>query len=130
MIAAAALGEPETGQEAARLLVERWDFAAPSHWKAEFSNVVWNAVLLGRIAADEIDTAVTRANALPTESVDVSELLRGAVTRAVATGHATYDTLFVELAIRLGTSVASFDTRLQRKFPSLVKCPGAFLTRG
>jgi len=65
--------------------------------EAEFSNVVWKAVQLGRIAADQIDAIIGRAGALPIESVDVAELWRGAVTRAIAAGHPAYDTLFVEL---------------------------------
>jgi predicted nucleic acid-binding protein len=123
VVAAALLAESETGQEAVRLLAGKWDLAAPSHWKAEFSNVVWKAVQLKRIAAEEIDAILSRASALPIESVDVAELWRGAVTRAIVAGHPAYDTLFVELAIRLRTSVASFDRRLQRKFPSIVRNP-------
>ena len=127
VVAAAVLGEARSGEEAARLLGSKWDFAAPSHWKAEFSNVVWKAVQFGRIAAQEIDSLINRASALPIESVDVAELWRGAVTRAIAAGHPAYDTLFIELAIRLKTSVASFDGRLQRKFPLVVKSPGDLL---
>ncbi len=127
MVAAAVLAEYGTGDEASRLLAGKWDFAAPSHWKAEFSNVVWKAVQLKRIDAGEIEAIISRASALPIESVDVAELWRGAVTRAVVTGHPAYDTLFVELAIRLGTSVASFDRRLQRRFPSIVRSPSELL---
>lgn len=96
---------------------------APSHWKAEFSNVIWKAVQLKRIAAEEVDAIIDRAAALPIESVDVAELWRGAVMRAIAANHPTYHTLFVELAVRLETRVASFDTGLQRKFPSIVRSP-------
>jgi predicted nucleic acid-binding protein len=124
VVAAAMLAESGTGEVAIRLLAGKWDFAAPSHWKAEFCNVVWKAVQLKRIAAEEIDAIFSRAGALPIESVDVAELWRGAVTRAIAAGHPAYDTLFVELAIRLRTNVASFDRRLQRKFPSIVRSPG------
>jgi predicted nucleic acid-binding protein len=125
--AAAVLGESTSGEEAARLLGGKWDFAAPSHWKAEFANVLWKAVQFGRIDPEEIDAILNRAGALPIESVDVAELWRGAVARAIAASHPPYDILFVELAIRLGTRVASFDGRLQRKFPSTVKHPGDLL---
>jgi predicted nucleic acid-binding protein len=127
VVAAAALAEPATGDEATRLLAGKWDFVAPSHWKAEFSNVVWKAVQLRRVAANEIEAIIDRAAALPIESVDVAELWRGAVTRAIAANHPAYDALFVELAIRLKTSVASYDGQLQRKFPSVVKKPGFLL---
>ncbi len=127
MIAAAVLAESGTGEEATRLLAGRWDLAAPSHWKAEFSNVVWKAVQLKRIAAEETDAIITRVSALPIESVDVAELWRGAVTRAIAAGHPAYETLFVELAIRLKTQVASFDGSFRRKFPSIVTRPAELL---
>jgi len=121
------LAEPRTGEEAAHLLAGRWELTAPSHWKAEFSNVVWKAVQLQRIAGTEIDAILSRASALPIESVDVAELWRGAVTRAIAAAHPANDALFVELAIRLKTKVASFDRRLQQKFPSIVRSPGDLL---
>lgn len=126
-MAAAVLGESTSGEEATRLLAGKWELAAPSHWKAEFCNVVWKAVQFGRVGGEEIDAIINRATALPIESFDVAELWRGAVTRAVAASHPAYDTLFVELAIRLRTKVASFDGRLQRKFPSIVKRPGDIL---
>lgn len=127
VVAAVALGEPNTGEEAARLLRGKWDFVAPAHWKAEFSNVLWKAVRLGRFAADQVDTIIDRVSALPIESVDVSELWRGAVMRAIAANHPAYDTLFVELAVRLQTSVASYDRSLQKKFPAVVRSPTALL---
>jgi predicted nucleic acid-binding protein len=123
VVAAAALGEPARGEEAARLLAGKWELIAPAHWKAEFGNVVWKAVRLGRVAVEQIDAIINRVSALPIESVDVAELWRGAVMRAVAANHPTYDTLFVELAIRSRTSVASYDQQFQRKFPSVVRSP-------
>jgi predicted nucleic acid-binding protein len=113
------LGEPGTGGQAARLLAADWEFTAPAHWKAEFCNVVWKAALLQRLAAEEAATILSRASYLPIESVDVAELWRGALMRAISGGHSAYETLFVELAIRLRTNVASFDTRLQRSFRRL-----------
>ncbi len=121
------LAEAKTGEEAARLLAGRWDLAAPSHWKAEFSNVVWKAVQLKRLAAEQVDPIISRVTALPIESVDVGDLWRGAVMRAIVADHPAYDTLYVELAIRLRTTVASFDSRLRRKFPSIVKSPADLL---
>jgi predicted nucleic acid-binding protein len=110
-----------------RLFAGKWDFSAPSHWKAEFLNVIWKAVRLGRVSAEQLDAILVRAGSLPVESVDVGELWKGALAKAVAAGHPAYDTLFVELAARLETKVASFDVALRRKFPQLVKSPAAFL---
>jgi predicted nucleic acid-binding protein len=127
VVAAAVLAESGTTEEASCLLAGRWDLAAPSHWKAEFCNVIRKAVQLQRIAAQEIDPIIGRASTLPIESVDVAELWRGAVARAVDARHPAYDTLFVKLAIRLRTQVASFDAQLRRKFPSIVRSPGNLL---
>jgi len=127
VVAAAVLAEPAAGEEAARLLAGNWEFAAPSHWKAEFCNVVWKAVQLKRVTPGDVGRIISRVSALPIASVDVAELWRGAVVRAIVAGHPAYDTLFVELAIRLRTRVASFDRRFQRKFPPIVKSPGDLL---
>lgn len=126
-MAAALLGEPTTGSEAARVLAGGWDLTAPAHWKAELANVVWKAVRLSRLAPERVDGVLSLAEALPITSVDVSELWRGAVARAIAAGHPAYDALFVELAVRLDTFVASYDGPLQRRFPVHVRRPGDLL---
>lgn len=127
VIAAAVLGEPRVGEEAGRLLAGRWEILAPSHWKAEFANVLWKAARSGRVAAENIDCLLTIAEGLPIASVPTEELWRGAVARAVLSDHPVYDTLFVELAARSRTHVASYDQPLQKRFPSLVKRPAAIL---
>jgi predicted nucleic acid-binding protein len=123
VLAAALLGERATGAEAAAVLVGRWDLAAPSHWKAELSNVVWKAVRLEQLDAANVDRVLTLAEAFPIRSVDVFELWRGAVGRAIAAEHPAYDTLFIELAIRLGTHVVSYDRQLRLRFPGHVRTP-------
>ncbi len=126
-MAAAVLGESARGEEAARLLAGRWELIAPAHWKAEFCNVLWKAVRMGRVAAEEIDAIMNHVSALAIESVEVAELWRGAVARAVAADHRAYDTLFIELAVRSRTRMASYDEQLQRKFPTVVRSPRALL---
>jgi len=123
VLAAALLGEPATGAEAASVLAGRWDLAAPSHWKAELSNVVWKAVRLKQLEAAKVDRVLTLAESLPIRSVDVSELWRGAVARAIAAEHPACDTLFIELAVRLATHVVSYDRQLQSRFPGHVRTP-------
>jgi predicted nucleic acid-binding protein len=130
VVAAAVMAEFPTGEQAIRLLAGRWNFFAPSHWKEEFCNVIWKAVQLKRLGADEIDEIISRANALPIESVDIGELWRGAVARAIASDHPAYDTLFVELAIRPGNergklrqalaAEVSIDSKEPRRSPGIV----------
>ncbi len=129
-MAAALLAEPATGEEATRLLAGAWELAAPAHWKAELSNVIWKAVRLKRLETKKVDGVLSLAEALPIASVDVSELWRGAVVRAIAADHPAYDAIFVELAVRLGTCVASYDRQLHSRFPTHVRLPGDLLGRG
>jgi predicted nucleic acid-binding protein len=127
VIASALLGEPQTGDEAARLLAGRWELLAPAHWKAELCNVVWKAARLGRLRLESVDGVLSLAEALPIASIDVAELWRGALGRAIEADHPAYDTLFVELAARLGTFVVSYDRRFRDRFPVLVRRPREIL---
>jgi predicted nucleic acid-binding protein len=130
VVAAALLGEPTTGDEAAQLLTGKWDLAAPAHWKAELANVVWKAVRSKRLEAAKVERILSLADTLPIQSVEVSELWRGAVARAIAHDHPAYDTLFVELAVRLGTTAASYDRQLRARFPKQVRSPREHLAGG
>lgn len=102
---------------------------APSHWKAELANVVWKSVVFGGVGADRVGAILDAAESLSITSVDVSELWRGAVARAIASRHPAYDTLFVELAVREGAPLASYDRKLRRKFPTVVQSPSLLLRR-
>lgn len=123
VIAASLLAEPARGEEADRLLARGFDLFAPAHWKAELCNVLWKTARLGRLAAGQVDTALSLAESLPIASIEVGELWRGALARAIASGHPAYDTLFIELAARLGTQVVSYDRPLKKRFPEHVREP-------
>ncbi|MBN2497241.1 MAG: type II toxin-antitoxin system VapC family toxin [Deltaproteobacteria bacterium] len=125
--AAALLGEPERGAEAGRLLSRKIHLLAPAHWQAELANVIWKATLQGRLPIDQLDRVMELASRLPVESVEVRSLWRGAVALAVAHAHPVYDTLFVELARRVGARLASYDRVLREKFSELVSEPKEIL---
>ena len=127
MIAAALLGEQATGAEAANILSGRWELVAPSHWKAEYANVLWKSVMLGRLDPQGVEELMGLAESIPVTSIEVMEIWRGAVSRSIAARHPVYDTLFVELAARLGTRVTSYDRKLKAKFPTLVMLPAELL---
>ena len=110
-----------------QLIQGKWELAAPAHWKAELCNVAWKAARFGRIGREDSDRVIARASALTIESVDVSELWQGALARALQFEQPPYDTLFIELAFRLDTNVASYDRRLRAKFPSIVRSPAEIL---
>lgn len=130
VIAAALLGEEKRGAEAARLLARANRLLAPAHWKAEIANVVWKAVVFAGVPVERLSEIFRAVESLPIASVEVSELWRGAVARAIASRQSAYDTLFVELALRERVPMASYDAALQRKFPRVVVPPGKLLGRG
>jgi predicted nucleic acid-binding protein len=130
VVAAALLGEENRGREASALLVRARALMAPAHWKAELANVIWKAVGFGATTAEHVGALLDAADAIPIISVDVAELWRGALARAIAARHPVYDTLFVELAVREQTRVASYDRKLQNQFPMFVSAPSVLLHRG
>ena len=69
--------------EATRLLATAFTLLAPAHWKAELANVVWKAAVFHGIATERCVELLQLAESLPISSVDVAELWRGAVGRAV-----------------------------------------------
>ena len=115
--------------EATRLLAAAAPLLAPAHWKAELANVVWKAAAFHGIDTERCLDLLHIAESLPITSVDVAELWRGAVARAVSARHPAYDTLFIELAVREGVPMASYDAVLRRRFPSVVRTPTALLRR-
>jgi predicted nucleic acid-binding protein len=59
------------------------------------------------------------------ESVPARTLLQGAMLRALTSGVAVYDTLFVELAIREDCRLVTFDRAVLRAFPDVAVRPGS-----
>jgi predicted nucleic acid-binding protein len=94
------------------------DALAPALWEAELANVVWMSVRAGVLAAADAPGRLALAARLGVHSVPTRSVWHGALLRAVQTGVAVYDTLFVELAERENAPLATFDRRL------LAACPG------
>jgi len=96
---------------------------APAHWEAELTNVMWMAVRTGVLPAEEGPARLGLARRLGIESVSTATLCQGALLRAIRTGVAVYDTLFVELAVRTGCPLATFDKAVLRAFPDVARRP-------
>jgi len=96
---------------------------APAHWEAELTNVIWMAVRKGVMPAEEGPARLGLARRLGIESVATATLCQGALLRAAATGISPYDTLFVELAVRSGCPLITFDQALLRGFPDIARLP-------
>jgi predicted nucleic acid-binding protein len=96
---------------------------APVHWEAELANVIWMAVRAGVLAPPEGPARLGLARRLGIESVNTATLCQGALLRAVDSGIAVYDTLFVELAARAACPLVTFDKALIKAFPDIAVRP-------
>jgi predicted nucleic acid-binding protein len=100
---------------------------APALWEAEFANVVWMSVRSGVVPAADAPARLELARRLGIHTVPTRSLWHGALLRAVRTGIAVYDTLFIELAEREGASLVTFDRKLLQACPSIACRPGETL---
>jgi predicted nucleic acid-binding protein len=99
---------------------------APTHWEAELANAVWMAVRMGVLAAGEGHQKLDLAARLGIESVPNRSMWQPALTRALTSGAAVYDTLFVELAAKRSLPLATFDKNVLKTFPDIAHRPGSF----
>ena len=105
------------------------DACAPSHWEAELANAVWMAVRMGVLPSDEGHQKLDLAARLGIESVSNRPLWQPALTRALNSGAAVYDTLFVELAVQRGLPLATLDGNVLKTFPDIAHRPGSLPSR-
>jgi predicted nucleic acid-binding protein len=109
-----------------RTIEESW---APAHWEAELANVVWMAVRTGALPRDEGHQKLDMAARLGVRPVSIRPLWQPALTRALDSDAAVYDTLFVELAAQRNLKLATFDAELLKKFPEIAQRPGSLLPK-
>ena len=100
---------------------------APSSWEAELANVVWMAVRHKVLSLPDALERLALAERLGIQSVRCSSLWQGALSRACVSGISAYDTLFVELAERIGLPLATYDQRVLDEFPSIAKRPASLI---
>ena len=94
------LGTQPFAAEARQFLAAVTRPTAPALWEAEIANVMWMATRSNVVHPDEGAARLRLAMRLGIESVPLHSLLQGAFLRAVTSGVAVYDALFVELAVR------------------------------
>ncbi len=98
---------------------------AQTLWEAELANAVWMAVRKGVLPTEEGHQKLDLAARLGIESVANRSLWQPALTRALSSGTAVYDTLFVELAVQRSLPLATFDRNVLKKFPEIAHQPGS-----
>ena len=103
------------------------ELQAPSSWEAELANVVWMAVRHEVLSLPDALERLALAERLGIQSVRCSSLWQGALSRACVSGASAYDTLFVELAERIGLPLATYDQRVLDEFPSIAKRPASLI---
>jgi predicted nucleic acid-binding protein len=129
VIAYLLLGTARFVDEARRFMTSIDEAWAPALWEAELANAMWMAVRHKVLPVDEAAKRLTLADGLGVRTVANRTLWQGALVRAHETSVAVYDTLFVELALRLQVPLATFDGGLLRAFPTIAVRPGTLARR-
>ena len=117
------LGTPEFDAEVQEFWRRVEDPIAPALWEAELANVLWMSVRGGVLSKEDAPTKLRLAARLGIHSVSVRKLWQGALQRALESGVAVYDTLFVELADREQRPLATFDNKVLATYPEIAKRP-------
>jgi predicted nucleic acid-binding protein len=117
------LGTPEFDAEVREFWRRVEDPIAPALWEAELANVLWMSVRGGVLSKEDAPTKLRLAARLGIHSVSVRKLWQGALQRALESGVAVYDTLFVELADREQRPLATFDNKVLATYPEIAKRP-------
>lgn len=89
---------------------------APFHFPAEMANVILVATRRGRISEPQADRFREQVAGLPLEIDQAGPASLQAQTPGLARSHqlTIYDALYLELALRLGCPLATFDRALAR----------------
>ena len=119
------LGTEPFGEEVRQFWRTVAEACAPTHWEAELANTVWMAVRAGVLPTEEGHRKLDLAARLRIESVANRSLWQPALTRALSSGAAVYDTLFVELAVQRNLPLATFDRNVLKEFPEIAHRPGS-----
>ncbi len=123
------LGTQPFAAEARQFLAAVTRPTAPALWEAEIANVMWMATRSNVVHPDEGAARLRLAMRLGIESVPLHTLLQGAFLRAVTSGVAVYDALFVELAVRDACPLATFDRAVLKAFPDVAVRPHTLSSR-
>jgi len=118
------LGTERFAGESSRFMSAVQQSLAPALWEAELANVVWMAIQQGVMPPEEGPSRLALAARLGIRSIPSRSLWQGALVRAVSSGVAVYDTLFVELAVRERLRLATFDRKVLKAFPDVAARPG------
>lgn len=118
------LGYQEVEVEVRQFWERVRDPVAPAVWEAEIANVIWMSIRAGVLPETAGSGKLRSARRLGIQSVATRALWHGALLRSIRSGAAVYDSLFLELAERLGAPLVTYDQRLLNAWPSIAYRPG------
>lgn len=127
VLAYALINVPEFREDAQRAIERAREVVVPDLFHAELVNVVWQWIRARRLNPQAGLDVLQRGEALPTRVVPTRALWEQALALSVARNHPAYDTLFVALAIEMGSKVVSNDRPLLTRFPEHVVSVTQFL---
>lgn len=105
---------PEIHSDAARrLLALPHEYVAPDLLFAETANTIWKKIRRKELTAEEGQQLVADIGRIAVEAVSCRALAEDAHVLANATGRTVYDSMYVALAVRLGTRSITADDRLE-----------------
>ena len=107
---------------ALRLMRAPVEFASPDLLIAEVTNTMWKKVRRGELTADEAQRRVETLTSIDVITVPCRDLAGEAHQLATMTGRSVYDSMYLALAIRLGTRVITADAKFLnaiKSFPVL-----------
>jgi predicted nucleic acid-binding protein len=87
-------------------------FIVPDFFWAEFGNVLWKTLRLGRLPERSVRAAIQEARQWGIVATPADELLDRALSIAISNDRAVYDSLYVALAIHANTEMITADERL------------------
>lgn len=119
----ALVGVTEYRDAAARTFTGHEPVLVPDSLWAELGNVMWQWVRRYRLEPAVAAALMEDAEALTDRTVSCEDLWRPALALAIEHDHPVYDTLFIALAQREKTHVATFDRRLAERFPAWTVAP-------
>ena len=105
--------EAAAGLEDALRTLSQVDAVAPLHWRFEIVNALLMAERNGRITQEETQERIQGLGDFPV-SIDMQPNLQTALELARSHTLTFYDALYLELAARLGASLATLDGALLR----------------
>ncbi|MCY2925906.1 MAG: type II toxin-antitoxin system VapC family toxin [Planctomycetota bacterium] len=104
--------EEEYSQSAERIVASAEELLAPDLIWAETANVIWKRHRNGEISPEDAAAIGAQIAALPLNIHDSGGLIADALDLAMQTGRTVYDCLYLAVAVKTGSILATGDRRL------------------